>query len=82
MKRFVSVVLSLFTCFCLLIATERRALAYVDPGSGLFALQSIASALAAAGYFFRRRIVALFRKKDSGSTGLPAAAKNDVRRAA
>jgi len=46
-----------------MLATERRALAYVDPGSGLLALQSIGSMLAAAGFFMRRRIMGLFNKK-------------------
>jgi hypothetical protein len=63
MKRLISVCLTLFFCFCLMIATERRALAYVDPGSGLLAIQSIGSMLAAAAFFMRRRIMGLFNKK-------------------
>jgi hypothetical protein len=52
-----------------MLATERRAMAYVDPGSGLLALQSIGSMLAAAGFFMRRRIMGLFnKKKPLGST--------------
>ncbi len=62
MKRFLPFFLSAATCICLLAATERRALAYVDPGSGLLALQSIGSVAAAAAYFMRRRIMALFGK--------------------
>jgi hypothetical protein len=50
--------LSIFTCFCLLVATDRRALASVDPTSGLLALQTLASAMAAVGYFMQRRICA------------------------
>jgi hypothetical protein len=46
-----------------MLATERRAMAYVDPGSGLLALQSIGSMLAAAAFFMRRRIMGLFSKK-------------------
>jgi len=46
-----------------MLATERRAMAYVDPGSGLLALQSIGSMLAAAAFFMRRRIMGLFNKK-------------------
>jgi hypothetical protein len=63
MKRLVSVCLTVFCCACLMLATERRAMAYVDPGSGLLALQSIGSMLAAAGFFMRRRIMRLFDKK-------------------
>jgi hypothetical protein len=63
MKRFLSFSLAVFCCICLLVATEHRAYAYVDPGSGLLAIQSIASVAAAAGYFLRRRIAALFGSK-------------------
>jgi hypothetical protein len=62
MKRFLPFFLSVITCICLFAATERRALAYVDPGSGLLALQSLGSVAAAAAYFMRRRILALFGK--------------------
>ena len=63
MKRLMSVSLTLFCCVCLMLATERRAMAYVDPGSGLLALQSIGSMLAAAAFFLRRRIMGIFNKK-------------------
>jgi hypothetical protein len=63
MKRLISMCLTVFCCACLMLATERRAMAYVDPGSGLLALQSIGSILAAAGFFMRRRIMGLFNKK-------------------
>ena len=85
MKRFVSVSLAIFTCLCLMVATERRAYAYVDPGSGFLALQAIASVTAAAGYFLRTRIKALFtRPKVAKPTlVLPVTAhKNDSRNAA
>jgi hypothetical protein len=82
MKRFISFSLAIFCCLCLLLATERRALAYVDPGSGLLALQSAASVMAAAGYFMRRRILALFGKKTPAPTPLPVVLKGDTRKAA
>ncbi|HSY36674.1 MAG TPA: hypothetical protein VK814_13045 [Acidobacteriaceae bacterium] len=63
MKRLISVCLTIVCCACLMLATERRAMAYVDPGSGLLALQSIGSMLAAAAFFMRRRIMGLFSKK-------------------
>lgn len=78
MKRFTPVFVSIFTCVCLMLATERRALAYVDPGSGLLALQSIASMFAAAAFFLRRRIMALFtRKKPSASIQTSAAPRKE-----
>lgn len=78
MKRFFSLSLAVLCCLCLVVATERRAYAYVDPGSGLLALQSFAAALAAAAYYMRRRIGALFgRGKQSPSTVTVATAKRE-----
>lgn len=79
MKRFLSFSLACLTCFCLLVATEHRALAYyVDPGSGLLALQSAASIVAAIGYFMRRRIRALFGgRKEPAAVEIPLAAEKD-----
>lgn len=72
MKRCISISLSVFTCLCLLLASERRALAYVDPGQGLLAIQSAGAVLAAAGYYMRRRILSLFgRKKPVQSVPVP-----------
>ncbi|SEG25327.1 hypothetical protein SAMN05421819_2392 [Bryocella elongata] len=68
MKKFSSIVLALFIGFCLLVATDHKAYGYVDPGTGMLALQSVASMAAAAGYFMRRRIKALFTRKDSVET--------------
>jgi hypothetical protein len=62
MEQAVSLSLAVFCCLSLLVATERQAHAYIDPGSGLLALQSIASMLAAAAYFLRRRIALLFSR--------------------
>jgi len=82
MKRLISVSLALVICFCLLLGTERRAMAYVDPGTGLLALQSVGSAAAAAAYFMRRRIMALFSKKETTAPPLPVVVKSDSRKAA
>ena len=61
MKRLLSFALGCVVCVCVLIATEQRAMAmYVDPGSGLLALQSAASVVAAAAFFLRRKIRAVF----------------------
>jgi hypothetical protein len=82
MKRLISLSLTVFCCICLLVATERRAYAYVDPGSGLLAVQSVASVMAAAGYFMRRRIAALFGrdKKPAASVVLSAPKLEPVRK--
>ncbi len=76
MQRFILLSLFLFIVVCVLVATERQALAYVDPGQGLLVLQSMASAAAACGYFFRRRIKNLFARKDAETeAALPVVAK-------
>jgi len=84
MKRLISSFLAVVACAFLLLATERRAMAYVDPGSGLLALQSIASMAAAAVFFLRRRIMKLFtRNKPLTSEASPVTlTKEDPRKAA
>jgi len=77
MKRIVSASLAVFIFFCMLIATERQAFGYVDPGSGLLALQSLASVAAAFGYFMRRRIRGLFDRTDGTKAVIPVAATKD-----
>lgn len=78
MKRFFSFSLACVACFCLLIATERHAFAYyVDPGSGLFVIQSAASVMVTVGYFMRRRIRALFGSREEPPVvSLPTEASN------
>ena len=81
MKRLLSFALGCIICVCVLIATEQRAMAmYVDPGSGLLALQSAASVVAAAAFFLRRKIRAVFgfRRKDEVFVPL-AEEKGDAR---
>jgi len=84
MKRLVSLSLAIVSCLCLIVASERRAWGYIDPGSGLLALQSIASVAAATTYFLRRKIKALFvRSKPEQTIVLPVnVRKNDSRNAA
>ena len=62
-KRTAAATLSILTCLGLMLATERRAMAYIDPGQGLVFVQSIGAAFAASVYFLRGRILALFGKK-------------------
>lgn len=74
MKHLLSFALGCVVCVCVLIATEQRAMAmYVDPGSGLLALQSAASVVAAAAFFLRKKIRAMFgfRRKDEVFAPLP-----------
>lgn len=84
MKRLLPVVLSVVTCVCVMAACERQAMAYVDPGSGLLALQSIASMFAATAFFLRKRILGIFtrEKERPASSGPEAVRKEDSRNAA
>jgi hypothetical protein len=84
MKRLLSFALGCVVLVCVLIATEQRAMAmYVDPGSGLLALQSAASVMAAAAFFLRRKIRAVFgfRRKPEGYIPLNEE-KGETRKAA
>jgi hypothetical protein len=47
------------------ILFERPVYAYVDPGSGLLAVQAVGSALVATGWYLRRRIYIFFQQVDS-----------------
>jgi len=76
MKRLISFSLAVLMTFCLLVGTERRAWGYVDPGSGLIALQTCASVMAAYVYYVRRRIAAFWQRRKKGpSVVLPVATK-------
>jgi hypothetical protein len=76
MKRLLSYSLAIFITLCMIVGSERRAWGYVDPGSGLIALQTAASVMAAYAYYVRRRIRAFFaRKKDEPTVVLPVATK-------
>jgi hypothetical protein len=48
-----------------MLASERQAHAYADPGSSLLILQAAGAAFTATGLYFRRRIAALFKRKPS-----------------
>ncbi len=83
MKQLTYLALTVFSFFCLLIATEPRALAYIDPGSGFVALQTLASVGAACGFFFRTKIARLFGRDKQEAELVPVTAKKrDSRTAA
>jgi hypothetical protein len=60
--------------FCLSLSLERRAYAYVDPGSGLLILQGIGTVLTGVLFTLRRRIRALFTR----SKPVPSGAIQDL----
>ena len=68
MKRPGSLSFFILIVLCFLTATERRAYGfsgYIDPSSGLLALQCITSVVVATGYYLRRQIRSLFSHKKS-----------------
>jgi hypothetical protein len=74
MKRIGSLSFFILIVLCFLTATERRAYGfsgYIDPGSGLLALQCITSAVVATGYFLRRQIRSLFGRKEDLAAKAP-----------
>jgi hypothetical protein len=73
MNRFLSFSLAVVTGFFMLVATSKNAYGYVDPGSGLLALQTFASVMAACGFFLRKRFKGLFGMKSQAET--PAVAE-------
>jgi hypothetical protein len=63
------IVVTLAMLFCLGISLERKAYAYVDPGSGLLILQGIGTVLTGVLFTLRRRIKLLFtRSKPAEAT--------------
>jgi len=70
MKRLISFSLAVFITLCMIVGSERRAWGYVDPGTGLIALQTIASVVAGYAYYVRRRIHAFFARKKLGSASV------------
>lgn len=71
MKRFVSFSLGILITLCMIVGSERRAWGYVDPGTGLIALQGIASVAAAYLYIIRRRVRTFFSRKKGPAIVLP-----------
>jgi hypothetical protein len=82
MKRFISFSLAIFIAVCMFVGSERRAWGYVDPGSGLIALQGIASVAAAYAYIVRRKIRTFFQREKPISAVLPVTAKTGETREA
>ena len=62
------IVVTVAMLFCLSLSLERRAYAYVDPGSGLLVCQSASAIFAGMLYYFRRRLGLLFQKASNRRT--------------
>jgi hypothetical protein len=60
---------------CVMVVLERPAYAYyVDPGSGLFLLQSVSTAALGVLYVIRRKLKLVKKPKTSEAAALPAVA--------
>jgi hypothetical protein len=58
---------------CLSISLERRAYAYIDPGSGLLMLQAAGTVLTGVLFTLRKRIKSMFtRSKPAEANGVEA----------
>jgi hypothetical protein len=64
------IVLTIAMLFCLSISLERRAYAYVDPGSGLLILQGIGTVVTGILFTLRRRIKMLFTRAKSAEAAI------------
>lgn len=69
MLRFTYCVVTCLLLFSLFISFERTAYAYVDPGSGLFLLQGISTAVVGALYYIRRRLKSMMGSRTEASSG-------------
>lgn len=64
MARVTYFLLSCGMVLCVLVACERQAYAYVDPGSGLFLLQGIGTAFMGVLYVVRRKLKMIGKAKN------------------
>ena len=66
---------ALICLFGFAMASVQPAYGYVDPGSGLLALQALGATLSAIGFYFRHQIRRLFgrRKQPAARVKLPSA---------
>lgn len=58
--KYLAVTTALF--IALSFSFERTAFAYVDPGSGLLAFQSLSAIMTGTLFYFRKRLKSLFRR--------------------
>jgi hypothetical protein len=62
---------NVFLAIALSFSFQRTAHAYVDPGSGLLAFQSISAVITGVLFYFRSRLKALFRRSNHEVPGVP-----------
>jgi hypothetical protein len=62
---------NVFLVIALSFSFQRTAHAYVDPGSGLLAFQSISAVVTGVLFYFRSKLKALFRRSSNEVPGVP-----------
>jgi hypothetical protein len=62
---------NVFLVIALSFSFQRTAHAYVDPGSGLLAFQSISAVVTGVLFYFRSRLKALFHRPSREVPGVP-----------
>jgi hypothetical protein len=67
--QYAALTIALFVAIALCL--EKRAYAYVDPGSSLLLCQSASALFAGAVFYFRRRVKALFSRAGDAKTPPP-----------
>ena len=68
--RLFNAALTVCLIFALACLFERRAYAYIDPGSGILACQAISAFFAGTVFYFRRRIRNFFRVREGSKNAL------------
>jgi hypothetical protein len=68
MRKLTSLFLMVLAVAGFFLATERRALAYADPGSSLLFLQTAGSVVMASALYFRRKIYGWFHRSKHEDT--------------
>lgn len=75
MRKLLLIFPAFLICLGILLAAEKPAYGYIDPGSGLLAIQALGSMLVAAGWYLRRKIYRLFHRGKAADTPAEPAEK-------
>jgi hypothetical protein len=69
MGKFAYCVVTFAFFLCLCVTLEKRAYAYVDPGSSLVLYQGVSSVFMGILYYFRKRLKSLVRRNKAENNG-------------
>lgn len=81
-RKIASFVLGCALLVCVMVLLERPAYGYyVDPGSGLFLLQSISTAALGVIYVIRRKLKLIKKPKDAEAASVPTVPSSETKSA-